>query len=60
MHLRKVGANQYEVLADERVLGKVWNWHGSWSAQAGGESYHGLKSRKVAIAKVEEARRKGS
>ena len=51
--LRKTGANQYEVLAYGRVIGQVWNWHGSWSAKADGKTYHGLKSRKEAIAKVE-------
>ncbi len=53
MELRKTGANQYEVVVDELVIGHVWNWHGSWSAQADGKTYHGLKSRKAAIAKVE-------
>lgn len=53
MELRKTGANQYEVLVDEQVIGQVWNWHGSWSAEAGGKTYHGLKSRKEAIARVE-------
>ena len=53
VELRKTGANQYEILADERVIGQVWNWHGSWSARACGETYHGLKSRKAAIAKVD-------
>lgn len=53
MELRKTGANQYEVLIDEQVIGQVWNWHGSWSAEAGGKTYHGLKSRKEAIARVE-------
>jgi hypothetical protein len=51
--LRKTGANQYEVLAHGQVIGQVWNWHGSWSAKADGKTYHGLKSRKEAIAKVE-------
>jgi hypothetical protein len=51
--LQKTGANQYEVLVDEQVIGQVWNWHGTWSAQAGGETYYGLKSRKEAIARVE-------
>jgi hypothetical protein len=53
VELRKTGANQYEVLVDEQVIGQVWNWHGSWSAEAGGKTYHGLKSRKEAIARVE-------
>ena len=57
VELRRTGANQYEVLADERVIGQVWNWHGTWSAQADGKSYHGLKSRKAAIAKVEQTHR---
>jgi hypothetical protein len=57
VELRKSGANQYDILADERVIGQVWNWHGSWSAQVSGKTYHGLKSRKEAIAKVEQAHR---
>ncbi len=57
MELRKTGANQYDVLVGEKVLGQVWNWHGSWSAQAHGRTYHNLKSRKAAIAKVEDIHR---
>ena len=57
MELRKTGANEYEVLANERVIGRVWNWHGSWSAEANGETHHGLKSRKEAISRVEQAQR---
>jgi hypothetical protein len=57
VELRKTGANQYEVLTDKQVIGQVWNWHGSWSAQANGETYHGLKSRKQAIARVEDIHR---
>ncbi len=53
MELRKTGANEYEVLVNEQVVGQVWNWHGSWSAQADGKRHHGLKSRKEAIARVE-------
>lgn len=53
VELRKIGPNHYEVVLDEQVIGQVWNWHGSWSAQAAGETYHGLKSRKQAIARVE-------
>ena len=53
--LRKIGANKYDVLADERVIGRVWNWHGSWSAEANGKTHHGLKSRKEAIGKVERS-----
>ncbi len=57
IELHKTGANQYEVLVEEQVIGQVWNWHGSWSAQADDKTYHGLKSRKQAIAKVEEIHR---
>ncbi|HKZ26940.1 MAG TPA: hypothetical protein VJ086_03495 [Rubrobacteraceae bacterium] len=51
--LRKTGESQYEVLVDGEVVGEVWNWHGSWSAQANGKTYHGLKSRKQAVERVE-------
>lgn len=51
--LRKTGENQYDVLVDGRTVGQVWNWHGSWSAQAGGDAYHGHKSRKQAVERVE-------
>ncbi|CAA9407955.1 MAG: hypothetical protein AVDCRST_MAG03-1665 [uncultured Rubrobacteraceae bacterium] len=51
--LRKTGANEYDVVANGWVLGRVWNWHGRWSAEANGQTHHGLKSRKEAIAKVE-------
>ncbi len=54
--LRKTGANQYEVLEGERVTGEVWNWHGSWSAKADNKTFHGLKSRKEAIARVQQVR----
>ncbi len=54
MELRKIGTNQYEVLADGQVIGQVWNWHGSWSAQAKGKTYHGYKSRKKAVERVEQ------
>jgi len=57
VELRKTGENQYEVLADGRVMGQVWNWHGSWSAQADGKTHYGLKSRKEAIAQVQDIRR---
>ena len=46
----KTGANQYEVLVNEQTIGQLWNWHGSWSAQADGETYDDLKSRKEAAA----------
>ncbi len=51
--LHKTGESQYEVLVDEQTIGQVWNWHGSWSAQAGGKTYHGHKSRKKAVERVE-------
>jgi hypothetical protein len=51
--LQNTGESQYDVLVDGRIIGQVWNWHGSWSAQVGGETYHSLKSRKEAIARVE-------
>ena len=52
--LRKTGANQYEVVVNEEVIGHVWNWHGSWPSQADNRTSYGLKSRKEAIAKVEQ------
>jgi hypothetical protein len=55
--LRKVGESQYEVLVDEQIIGQVWNWHGTWSAQAGDKTYHGLKSRKKAVERVERTHR---
>ena len=58
MELRKTGANEYEVLVNEQVVGQVWNWHGSWSAKAQEKTYHNLKSRKVAIARVEHTQRR--
>ena len=57
--LRKTGENQYDVVADERVIGQVWNWHGSWSAEAGDKTHHGLKSRKEAISRVNRNRQPG-
>ena len=51
--LRKTGESQYEVLLNEQVIGQVWNWHGTWSAQADGKLYHALKSRKQAVERVE-------
>ena len=47
--LRKTEQNRYEILVGDEVVGEVWNWHGSWSARAGSETYHGLKSRKQAV-----------
>ncbi len=55
--LRKTGENQYEVLVDGQVIGQVWNWHGSWSAQANWETYHGYKSRKKGVERVEQIHR---
>ena len=55
--LRKVGESQYEVLVDGHIIGQVWNWHGTWSAQAGDKTYHGLKSRKKAVERVERTHR---
>ncbi len=55
--LRKTGANQYDVVSEEQVIGHVWNWHGSWSAEANGQTHHGLKSRKDAIGRVEQTHR---
>ena len=55
--LRKVGESQYEVLVDGQIIGQVWNWHGTWSAQAGDKTYHGLKSRKKAVERVERTHR---
>ncbi len=55
--LRKTGANEYDVVADGRVIGRVWNWHGSWSSEANDQTHHGLKRRKEAIAKVEKIQR---
>jgi hypothetical protein len=57
VELRKTRANQYDVVVDEQVIGQVWNWHGSWSAQADGKARHGLKSRKEAIAQVQDIHR---
>lgn len=51
--LRKTGESQYEVVVDEQTIGLVWSWHGSWTAQADGKTYHGHKSRKQAVERVE-------
>ena len=47
---------EYDVQADGRVIGQVWNRHGFWSAKAQGETHHNLESREEAIARVERAR----
>jgi len=39
--LRKTGANEYDVVVGGEIIGRVWNWHGSWSAEAGGNAHHG-------------------
>jgi hypothetical protein len=52
-----MGENRYEVVVDGEVIGEVWSWHGSWSAQAGGKTYHGHKSRKKAAERVEQVHR---
>jgi hypothetical protein len=51
--LHKTGQSRYEVLIGGESVGQVWSWHGSWAAQAQGKTYHGHKSRKEAIARVE-------
>jgi hypothetical protein len=53
-NLRKTGENQYEVLADEQVIGQVWSWHGSWAAQADRKTYYDYKSRKQAVERIEQ------
>ena len=52
--LLKTSPNRYIVMIDGEEAGEVWNWHGSWSACAKGKSFHGLKSRKQAIKRVEQ------
>jgi hypothetical protein len=49
MELRKTAESRYEVLVDGRIVGQVWNWHGSWAAQTGDETRYNLKSRKLAV-----------
>jgi hypothetical protein len=56
VELRKTGQSQYEVVVDEETIGRVWNWHGSWSAQVEGKTYHGFKSRKKAVERVNQMR----
>ena len=51
--LRKTGESRYVVLVDGVTIGQVWNWHGTWSIQADGNTYHGHKSRKQAVKRVE-------
>ena len=52
--LLKTSPNRYTVIVEDEDAGEVWNWHGSWSAKVGGQSFHGLKSRKLAIKRVEQ------
>ena len=52
--LLKTSPNRYTVIIDGEEAGEVWNWHGSWSASVGDRSFHGLKSRKLAIKRVEQ------
>ena len=52
--LRKMGESHYQVVVDGETIGEVWNWHGSWSAQVKGRTYHGHKSRKKAVERVEQ------
>ncbi len=51
--LRKTGESQYEVVVDQETIGQVLNWHVSWSEKVCGKTYHGLKSRKKAVERVE-------
>ena len=57
--LHKTGESQYDVVVDEQSIGQVWNWHGTWSAQADGKTYHGFKNRKQAIERVERIYEQG-
>ena len=52
--LCKTGQSQYELVVEEETVGRVWNWRGSWLAQAEGKIYHGLKSRKKAVGRGEQ------
>jgi hypothetical protein len=52
--LLKTSPNRYTVIIDGEEAGEVWNWHGSWSVSVGDRSVHGLKSRKLAIKRVEQ------
>jgi hypothetical protein len=52
--LLKTSPNRYTVMIGGEDAGEVWNWHGSWSARVGDNSVHGLKSRKLAIKRVEQ------
>jgi hypothetical protein len=52
--LLKTSPNRYTVMIGGEDAGEVWNWHGSWSVRVGDNSVHGLKSRKLAIKRVEQ------
>ncbi len=52
--LLKTSPNRYTVVLDGEGAGEVWNWHGSWSARVRDQSFHGLKSRKLATKQVEQ------
>ena len=52
--LLKTSPSRYTVVIGGEDAGEVWNWHGSWSASIGDQSFHGLKSRKQAIERVEQ------
>ncbi len=52
--LLKTSPNRYTVMIDGEDAGEVWNWHGSWSVGVGGKTFHGLKSRKLAIKRIEQ------
>ena len=54
MELLKTSHNRYTVIIEGEDAGEVWNWHGRWFASARDQSFHGLKSRKLAIKRVEQ------
>ena len=52
--LLKTSPNRYTVISNGEDAGEAWNWHGSWSASARDQSFHGIKSRKLALKRVEQ------
>jgi hypothetical protein len=52
--LLKTSPNRYTVRIDGEDAGEIWNWHGSWSGTVGDQSFHGFKSRKLAIKRIEQ------
>jgi hypothetical protein len=52
--LLKTSPNRYTVRIDGEDAGEIWNWHGSWSATVRAQSFHGFKSRKLAIKRIEQ------